>query len=112
MQAFSVVWGRQFHIPNPQVNIYVAKILQFLGAVTMLLGLFTRIGAAMIATTMVVATFIAHRGIILNIPAINYFTSGEGETAFVYLLLFVCFVILGPGKFSLDYYLFNRKRGD
>jgi putative oxidoreductase len=108
MRIFSMVWGDKFNIPAPMISIYVAKILQSSGAVAMVLGLFTRIGAAMITLTMVVATFIAHKGIIVNIPALNYITSGEGETAFAYMLLFFCFVIIGPGKFSLDHYLFNK----
>jgi putative oxidoreductase len=110
MKAFSVVWGDKFSIPAPLFSIYLAKIIQLCGAVSMVLGLFTRIGAAMITSTMVIATFVAHKGIIVNIPAIHYITSGEGETAFAYLLLFFCFVIIGPGRFSLDHYLFNKHR--
>lgn len=110
MEIFSVVWGDKFNIPAPYFSIYVAKIIQFFGAVFMVLGLFTRIGAAMITSTMVIATLVAHKGIIINIPAINYITSGEGETAFAYTLLFFCFTVIGPGKFSLDHYLFNRHK--
>lgn len=111
MHNFSVFWGDKFNIPFPLFSIYVAKVFQFLAAISMVLGILTRFGAILGASTMFVATFVAHKGTILNIPAIHYITSGEGETAFAYLLLFSCFILIGPGRFSLDYSLFHKNKG-
>lgn len=108
MKAFSFIWGDSFNIPFPFYGIYMAKIAQFFGGSFMLLGLFTSYASTLIALTMFVATFVAHKGIILNIPALHYITSGEGETAFVYLLLYSVFKIVGPGKFSMVNKFFNK----
>lgn len=108
MKAFSIIWGDRFNIPFPFCGIYIAKIVQFFGGLFMAAGLFTRYASTFVALTMVVATFVAQKGIILNIPALDYITSGEGETAFVYLLLYSVFIIVGPGKFSMDNKFFNK----
>ncbi|MEN0052336.1 MAG: DoxX family protein [Mucilaginibacter sp.] len=109
MREFSVFWGTHFNIPFPFVSIVLTKIIQFFGGLCMISGLFTRYAASAISCTMLVATIVAHKGVVLNIPAMHYITSGEGETAFVYLLLFVVFAIIGAGTFSLDNYFFGKK---
>lgn len=110
MSEFSVFWGTHFNIPLPLYGIYLTKIIQFFGGICMVLGLFTRFAAIPISLVMLIATFVAHKGIILNIPAVHYITSGEGETAFVYLLLYSVFAIKGAGAFSLDNYFFNKQK--
>lgn len=110
MYEFSGFWGTHFNIPFPLLSIYITKLIQFFGGICMILGLFTRPAAAAIACTMLIATLVAHKGVVLNIPAVHYFTSGEGETAFVYLLLYTVFAIKGAGKFSLDTYFSYQKR--
>jgi putative oxidoreductase len=76
--------------------IYFAGVLEFVGGVLLLFGLFTRPVAFLISGMMAVAYFMAHapRGFL---PLVN-----QGELAVIYC--FVCFYLAfaGGGPWSLD----------
>jgi putative oxidoreductase len=61
-------------------------------AILLILGLATRFAAIPLIITMLVATFYAHGADPFK----------KKELALIYLLLFTGFLILGPGKFSVD----------
>lgn len=63
-------------------------------SVLLVVGLWTRLAALMLAITMSVAFFMAH-GAKLSGP-------GSGELAFVYLAGYVVLLVAGAGKFSVD----------
>jgi putative oxidoreductase len=63
-------------------------------AACIVLGLFTRVAALILAFTMAVAFWIGH-GAKLSGP-------GSGEMAFLFLGAFVALLIAGAGKFSVD----------
>jgi len=86
--------------PAPYFLAYLAKGTEFFGGLFLALGLFTRLVALMLATTMFVATFIANNGKFWS----------DAEVSFMYMLLFLTFSFAGPGKWSLDYWLFDRRK--
>ncbi|GAB5401079.1 MAG: hypothetical protein Aureis2KO_26640 [Aureisphaera sp.] len=64
-------------IPYPIVMAYVAKLAELVGGFMLLVNYKSRFFASIIMAVMLVATFVAHKGLILT----------EGELAFNYLLL-------------------------
>ena len=89
-------------IPFPEVNAFVVSRLEFWGGLLLVAGLATRLVAAGLASTMVVALATADRESFLG--ALRG-TSESGLTdvaAFVYLLFLLWLVLFGPGPASLD----------
>ena len=74
----------------------VAGILEFVGGILIMLGLFTRPVAFLLSGLMAAAYFIAHfpRGFW---PAVN-----EGELAVLYCFVFLYLAARGGGRFSVD----------
>ena len=68
-------------------------------AILLILGLATRFAALPLIITMLVAIFYAHGG--------DPF--GKKELAVIYLTLFIGFLILGAGRYSLDHLLSRDK---
>lgn len=81
--------------------LWVAGFIEFYVAILLVLGLFTRWMALLIAILMVMAYFTAH---IAWFPTFN-----RGELATLYFLVFLVIFAFGPGKFSLDAKLFGKK---
>lgn len=84
--------------PFPVFSGYAAKIIELAGGVLLCLGLFTRIATVMLMMVMLGVLFTMNGGDIFN-----------GEHPMLFFLLFGMFCFSGPGKYSLDYILFNRK---
>lgn len=74
----------------------VAGVLEFFGGLLVVLGLFTRPVAALLAVQMVVAYFMAHAASAF-FPILN-----GGELALLYALIFAFLAGNGPGPWSLD----------
>ncbi|QEG22846.1 DoxX family protein [Mariniblastus fucicola] len=68
-------------------------------SVLLMVGLGTRLAAIPLAFTMIVALFVVHGSDPWKAK----------ELAAVYLLVYSTLVLTGPGKFSLDHVLLNRK---
>lgn len=73
-----------------------AGAIEVLGGLLLLLGLFTRVAAAVLAAEMLAAYLIAHaaKG---ALPIHN-----GGELALIYGVIFLFFALAGPGRFALD----------
>lgn len=82
----------------------LAAVLEVFGGLFLLLGLFTRPVAFVLAGEMAVAYFMAHatRGFW---PILN-----QGELAALYCFLFLYLAAVGPGPWSLD--ALRTRRGD
>jgi len=85
-------------VPLPHILGYAAIYAEFLGGIFLVLGLFHRPAALIVAITMLVATFFAHGKDIL----------GEGEFALVYAVITLALMVLGAGRYSIDNLIFSR----
>jgi putative oxidoreductase len=76
----------------------IAGIIELVGGVLLLLGLFTRPVAFVLSGEMAFAYFIAHA------PQGNLFSPllNQGEAAVLYCFVFLFFAAAGPGAWSLD----------
>jgi putative oxidoreductase len=112
--ARTVSFFSDLGIPMPEANAFFVSRLEFWGGLLLALGLFTRVVAALLSSTMVVALLTADRGDFLDA------LKGVGEkgltdvTSFVYLLFLIWLVLYGAGVVSLDALLarfLDRSRG-
>jgi putative oxidoreductase len=78
----------------PWPAFILTTFAEFVCAILLVLGLWTRFAALFLIVTMAVAFFVAH-GAKLSGP-------GSGEMAFLYLGGFVAILFAGAGKFSVD----------
>jgi len=101
------VWGPQewfiqdtanMGFPIPTFFAWVAVLSEFFGGILLMLGLFTRPAALLNVFVTFTATFIYHNGDI----------GDSGLLSFFFMIMCLCILLFGPGKFSLDYFI-NRK---
>ena len=98
MAGFAEYLDQDLNFPLPVLMAYLRTGAELFGGIMLVLGLFSRLGAFLIFVTMLVAAFIADKG--------DFF--GEAEVAFAYAAVTLTIYLAGPGKFSLDYYIFDR----
>lgn len=86
-------------------SIYgAAAILELVGGILIILGLFTRFTSFILSGQMAVAYFMFHASAdTLFQPMLN-----KGELAALYSVVFLAFVFTGAGKYSLDAKLFKK----
>jgi len=75
---------------------WIGGVLEFIGGIFLLLGLFTRPVAFILSGEMAVAYWMFHA------PASLYPVLNGGDAAILYAFVFLLFVFAGPGAFSLD----------
>jgi putative oxidoreductase len=89
----------------PAIFQVLAAVAEFCGGMALIVGLLTRLASLGIMTNMIVAIGMVH------LPHGDPFVGRPGshsyELAAVYLSCAVLFVILGPGRYSLDCVLFR-----
>ncbi len=89
-------------IPFPEANAFFVSRLEFWGGLLLVVGLATRLVAALLSSTMVVALATADRAAFLDA------LRGAGESGLtdvvplVYLMFLLWLVVFGPGWASLD----------
>ena len=83
---------------NPMSLMGAAGVLEIVGGLLLLIGLFTRPTAFVLSGFMAVAYFMAHasKGFVLT-PILN-----QGELAVLYSFVFLFFAAAGPGAWSVD----------
>ena len=98
--AGNVAWLTDLHFPAPHFMACLGKAAELTGGILVTLGLLVRPVSIVLVLDMFVITFIMGQGKIL----------GDAQLPFLFLLLFVSFIFTGGGKWSLDYFLFDRVR--
>jgi putative oxidoreductase len=83
-------------IPFPHVLAPFVSIVEFLGGLLLLLGLFTRLAAVPLIIVMVVAVLTAKR------PEVDSLETLLGFDEVAYLALFLWLAVAGPGPMSID----------
>lgn len=84
--------------PVPVLFAWLAGLAEFLGGLLLAAGALTRVSAFSIFATMFVAAFISHAG--------DPF--GDRESALLFGVIMIPFMIAGSGRFSVDRFLRNR----
>ena len=90
---FEEWFGKGLHFPFPLFMAFLAKGGEFLGGIMVLFGLFTRVGASLIATVMLVATLTANIGKNWEV---------DGTITVSYFLFAIALIYWGGGKYALD----------
>lgn len=85
-------------VPFPAFSGYAAKLIELVGGAFLVLGFLTRIITPLLIAVMIGVIVITAHGSIF-----------EGELAFLYILLFALFFFQGAGKWSIDYWLEQRR---
>jgi putative oxidoreductase len=80
-----------FHIGH-RWSLILCVFAEVFAAMLLVLGLFSRVGALILTIDMSVAVFIYHHGQPLK----------NSEEAVLFLVGFVCVLLVGPGKWSVD----------
>lgn len=85
-----------------------AGVLEFFGGILILLGLFTRPVAIVLAGEMAVAYFLAHVGGAETLTARLFPIMNGGERAVLFCFIFLLLAAFGPGRFSVDAWMQGR----
>ena len=93
-------WFVERKYSNPEIWAYSGKISELLAGIGFTLGLFTRLAS--------VATIAAFAGIIFLLGDKGKIFQGD-QHPFLFILLAFVFIFTGPGRWSLDQYLFRKK---
>ena len=90
----------QLEVPQPLLNAYLTGIAEFLGGLLLFVGLVTRLAAIPPLIVMVVAISMVHP---------HAFAAAEGGMEFPLTLAIVLvgLILAGPGRFSLDGWIYN-----
>jgi len=97
-------WFGSMGIPLPTLNAYMAATTEIVGVILLTLGLFTRLISLPLMVIMVVAITTVHLA--------HGFSAGDNgfEIPLYYMLFLFIFASHGAGKFSIDYFLFEKKK--
>jgi putative oxidoreductase len=101
----TVTFFTQLGIPMPELNAAFVSRLEYYGGMALIVGLFTRLVAAGLASSMVVALMTADRVHFVNALFLREDAGLTDITPFVYLLFLIWLVLSGPGLLSLDTFM-------
>lgn len=104
-------WMQAFGLPAaPAAFQVLAVVAEVGGGIALILGLLTPLAALALVGQMVAALTLVH------FPNGDPFVGSPGEASYelalIYLVLALLFLVIGPGKLSVDYVLFGRRRVD
>lgn len=83
-------------LPEVGTLLWIAAILELVGGLLLLIGLFTRPVAFLLSGQMAVAYWMAHA------PKSTFPAENGGDAAILFCFIFLYLVTAGPGDWSLD----------
>jgi putative oxidoreductase len=89
-------------VPAPGLFAVIVTLVELLGGLALILGLFTRVVAVLLAVDMLVATLTVH------LPNGFFVSAGGYEFTLVLLAASVALAVAGPGEAALDKALGTR----
>jgi putative oxidoreductase len=94
-----IEWFDGMDIPFPALNAYMAATTELLGAVLLILGLFTRLISIPLIFVMLVAIYTVHLS--------NGFDAGDNgfEIPLYYILMLLTLFVYGSGKISASFFI-------
>ena len=94
--------------PVPGIFQFLAALSEFGGGIALVTGLMVPLACLGLAFTMAVAT--SFHVFVFKDPFVNLKGGSSFEPALVYFGIAILFIVLGPGKFSLDHKIFGEKK--
>lgn len=85
---------------HPLPMIYMGKTSELTGGLLLTFGFLTRLGCVILMLTMLYISFFVGHGKIWY----------EDQHPFLFVLLALIFFFTGPGKWSVDYVMFNKNK--
>ena len=113
-------WGRLHHLDNatsffaslglpaPHFTVICISLLEFIGGILLILGLGSRVIGLLLAGDMIGAYALADREALTSIlsdPGKFY-----GADPYTFLFASLLIMIFGPGKYSVDYWIWKRRQ--
>lgn len=96
-------------IPLPEANAAFVSRLEYYGGMLLIAGLLTRVVAALLSSTMLVALLTAHREEVVQVLKLAEDAPGVMDIAPLPFLIGLLWLIgFGPGLVSLDALIFRR----
>lgn len=89
-----------FDKSNARLMVYVGKSSELIAGISLLFGLFTRLGSLLTVGTLSYITFFVGSGKFWY----------EDQHPFMFVLFGVLFLFTGPGAWSLDALIFNNQK--
>ncbi len=89
--------------PPPWTLFWMAGVLELVGSLLLLIGLFTRPVAFLLAGEMAIAYWLIHA------PQSFFPIINRGEAAILFCFIFLLFAATGPGAWSADESLLKRR---
>ncbi len=89
-----------FKQSNSRILVYGGKAAELVAGILLVIGLFTRLASLLTMGTMAYIAFFVGHGKIWY----------EDQHPFLFVLLGLVFFFTGPGRWSVDYLLFNRNK--
>lgn len=93
-----------FNAVPVQISWFLATWLELLGAVALVVGLFTRFFAVSLSILTIVAWVSVHADHGYNVCQNGF------KLPLIFLVMFVPLILAGPGKLALDRYIWERLR--
>jgi putative oxidoreductase len=90
----------QLHLPAPHATALFVALIEFVGGITLAVGLFSRLTALVLFVNMTVAFWAAEKDAFLGV--ISNPDKFQAADAYNYWFAALLILILGPGLFALD----------
>jgi putative oxidoreductase len=97
-----VAYFTSLGIPMPELNAALVSNLEYYGSMALVLGLATRLVAAAMSVSMLVATFTAERAHFFSALSLSGDTGLTDVVPFVFGMFVLWLAVVGPGPVSLD----------